>query len=384
MSLWSNFLGFFTDDGTLSLEVVPEEIEAELYFKQLAVQSCVNILANTISKSEFKTFEKGVEVRKSNYYLFNVEPNQNKNASKFWRDVINKLVYENECLVVQINGSLYIAESFTQTKNALKDNVYANVMIQGNYTLSDMFYEKDVLFFELHNKKINAVIDGIYKSYGELIAVSQSHYKKNNAKRGKLTVPTNYPQTDKAKEKLEDLVNKQIKRFYEAEGGAVLPLTNGLGYEELASNIGAKGSIEGRDIRAFIDDIFDFVAVAFSVPVTLIKGDIADTEKAVDNLLTFGVNPLAEILTDEINRKMYGKKSYLERTYMKVDTSNVRAVDIKDIANALDVLTRIGAYCVDDSLQALGLEPLNTDWSKQRFMTKNYMPIEKMIAGGGE
>jgi len=52
-------------------------------------------------------------------------------------------------------------------------------------------------------------------------------------------------------------------------------------------------------------------------------------------------NPLAELLTDEINRKMYGKRAYLERTYMMLDTSHIRAVDIKDIANALDVLIQV-------------------------------------------
>src|SRR5690606_11584374 len=107
------------------------------------------------------------------------------------------------------------------------------------------------------------------------------------------------------------------------------------------SNIGVKGGADGRDVRAFVDDIFDFVAIAFQIPPQLIKGNIADTEKAVNNFLTFCVNPVAELLTDEINRKMYGKRLFLERTYMKLDTSRIKAVDIKDVANALDVLLRI-------------------------------------------
>ena len=58
-----------------------------------------------------------------------------------------------------------------------------------------------------------------------------------------------------------------------------MPLSNGMKYEELQSNISSKGSIEGRDIREFINDIFDFVAIAFQVPPQLIKGNIADTAK---------------------------------------------------------------------------------------------------------
>ena len=162
----------------------------------------------------------------------------------------------------------------------------------------------------------------------------------------------------------------------------VLPLTEGLSYEEPEKPASGKSGIEGREIRAFIDDVFDFVAIAFQVPPQLLKGDVADTEKAMDNFLTFCVNPIAEVLTDEINRKYYGKDAYLERTYVKLDTTRIKAVNIKDIANALDILTRIGAYSVDDSLRALGMEPLDTDWSKARWMTKNYERIEKLWEGG--
>jgi len=122
--------------------------------------------------------------------------------------------------------------------------------------------------------------------------------------------------------------------------------------------------------------------MALRIPPQLLKGDVADTSNAVNNYLAFCINPLAKFITDEINRKMYGKKDYEERTYVRCDTTNVKVVDLKDIANALDVLTRIGAYSIDDRLQALGMEPLNTDWSVMRFMTKNYEPIEDMLKGG--
>lgn len=382
MALWDWFLGLFNKDtGTLPLDVVVGDIAAEVFYKELAVQSCVNLIANAVSRSEFLTYEKGKEIRGENYYLFNVEPNQNKSASKFWRDVIHRLVYDNECLVIQQDGMFYVADSFTVSRYAFKENIYRDIVID-DYQLNNSYLESQVFHFELHDKKIRDVIEGLYQSYAKLITASQKHYIRNNAKRGTLEIPTNYPQTDKAQKDLQDLLNSRIKRFYEAEGGAVLPLSNGMKYEELQSNISSKGSIEGRDIREFINDIFDFVAIAFQVPPQLIKGNIADTSKAVNNFLTFCVNPLAELLTDEINRKLYGKEAYLERTYVKLDTSRIRAVDITDVAGALDILLRIGAYSVDDCLKLLGLEPLETEWSQARWMTKNYERIEQRFKGG--
>jgi len=384
LSLWKTFLSWFDKDtDTLMLDAVIGDLTTEIYFKELAVQSCINLIANTVARSEFRTFEQGKEVRKDNYYLFNVEPNPNKNASKFWRDVVSRLVYDNECLVIQQNDKFYVADSFTVDRYAFRDYRYSGITID-DFALESVYFSPQVFHFELHNKRVKTVIDGLYESYSKLIAASQEHYKRNNARRGVLEISTNYPKTEDAEKALEDLLKNKFKRFFEAEGGAVLPLANGMKYTELTNQPGtSKGSIEGRDIRAFVDDIFDFVAMAFQVPPQLLRGNVADTEKAVNNFLTFCVNPLAELLTDEINRKMYGKRAYLERTYMKLDTSHIRAVDIKDVANALDVLVRIGAYCVDDCLRHLGMEPLDTDWSQARWMTKNYQPIETALEGGG-
>lgn len=383
MAMWDWFLSLFNKDTkTLTLDAFIGELTGEIFFKELAVQACINLIANTLSRSEFLTYEKGKEVKKDNYYLFNVEPNPNKSASKFWRDVVSRLVYDNECLVIQQGVHFYVADSFSVQKFAFKEYLYENIVID-NYTLRNVYNESQVFHFELHNAKIRNVIEGINNSYSKLIEASQKNYKRNNSRRGALKIPTNYPQTEKGQQELENLFKEKFKRFFDAENGAVLPLANGLEYNELSSNIGVKGGADNKEIRSFINDVFDFVAMAFQVPPQLIKGDIADTEKAVKNFLTFCVNPLAELLMDEINRKLYGKKMFLERTYLRIDTTRIKSVDIKDIAGALEILLRIGAYTVDDCLKALGLEPLETEWSQKRFMTKNYETIEDRIAAGG-
>lgn len=384
MTVWDWFLSLFDKNKkTLELSAMIGELTTEIYFKQLAIQSCINLIANVLSKAEFQTFERGQEVRRENYYLFNVEPNPNKSASKFWRDVISKLVYNNECLVVQYNGHFYVADSFDVDKYAFREYIYRGIVVD-DFQLNRSYRESEVFHFELHNEKIRNVIDGLYNSYSKLIAAAQVNYKRNHSRHGVLKVPASYPQTEKAQQELEKLFSEKFKRFFEAESGAVLPLTNGLEYDELASNIGVKGGADNAQIRAFIDDVFDFVAIAFQVPPVLLKGGVADTEKAMDNFLTFCINPLAELLADEINRKYYGKQAFLERTYMRINTSMIRAHDIKDIAGALETLLRIGGYTIDDILKTLGMEPLGTEWSTIRWMTKNYAPVEAVITGGGE
>ncbi|TWH49601.1 phage portal protein [Sporomusa sp. KB1] len=383
MAVWDWFLSLFDrNTNTLKLDTQVGLLTAEVYFKKLAIQSCINLIANTVARGEFLTYLKGEEVRKDNYYLLNVEPNQNKSASKFWRNVISKLVLDNECLVIEQSGKFYVADSFQPKEFAFLENIYTDIVI-GDLKLNRPYKESEVFRFELHNEEIRPVVEGLYISYAKLIAASQDNYKKSRAKRGTLELESTYPQTQKAQEDLTNLLDIRFKRFFEAEGNAVIPLAKGMKYNELNSKTATgSSSTESRDIRALVDDVFDFTAIAFQVPPPLLKGNVADSDKAMSNFLTFCINPMGELITDEINRKYYGKAAYLEKTYTRLDVSRVKAVDIKEIANSLDILERIGAFCVDDSLKVLGMEPLNTEWSRARWMTKNYEPIETRLKGG--
>lgn len=371
-------MNLFGKNKIVQLDGEYGSLEGELFYKKLAIESCINLIANTISSGEFLTYEEGKEVRKDNYYLFNVKPNQNLSSSEFWKKAIYKLFLNNELLIVQIENKFYIAGSFDTKEYALKDNLYSNVQIN-NYTLKDIFTESEVFHLTLNNSNVKNIIDGLYQGYSKLIKAGQISYIKSKTRRGTLNIDSSYPQTTKSQEDLQDLMDNKFKTFFQSEKDVVLPLNKGLTYTELGINNKGKSVGEVRDVRSYIDDIFDFIAIAFNVPPQLIKGNVENTEQAINNFLMFCIKPLAKLISDEINMKFYPKEQYLNRTYTKLDTSRIRVTMLKDIANALDILTRIGAYTIDDSLIALGKEPLNKNYSKQRYMTKNY---EKISEGG--
>ncbi|HHX59782.1 MAG TPA: phage portal protein [Epulopiscium sp.] len=381
MGITDWFRNMFNKNGKLSLNAIIGDVAGSTFYKELALQSSINLIANTIAKSEFVTYEKGKKVQKTNHYILNVEPNKNISSSIFWREVINKLIYESECLVIMQDGMLYVADSFNRKEFAFKENIYTDITVS-NYALKDVLRESEVMYFKWYGEETKTVISGLNDDYSKLIELSSKSYKRNKGRKGTLEIPTSYPQTDEAQADLQELLDKRFKTYFEAEGDALLPLTDGLKYNERQETKSTKDNDSSREIRAFADDIFDFVAMAIRIPPQLLKGDIADTGNAVNDYLAFCINPLMKFITDEINRKMYKQVSYNERTYVRCDTTNVKVVDLKDIANALDVLTRIGAYSIDESLKALGMEPLNTSWSQARFMTKNYQPIEEMMKGG--
>lgn len=379
MGLVNWVTSFFGDKNTLKLNEVHFQLAVEYYFKKLAVEACADLIANTLSRCEFQTFDKGKETRGENYYLLNVSPNKNQNASEFIHSMVNHLIMENECLVIMQNNQLYIADSFNTEEYALRENIYTDVQI-GNFTFDKTFNESSVIHLKLNDRNIMNVIDALYASYGKLIASAMNIYKRSNAKRFTLKGDFLRAQTSETQEAINNMFNSQMKNWLEADNaGSIFQLQEGFTLEDFSgSGKGGSASQNSRDIRALIDDIFDYVAMAFHVPRGLLKGDLADVEKQTDNFLMFCINPIAELIADEFNRKMYDKKEYLSRTYIKVDTSRIKVIDVVNLAAALDKLFAIGANTINDNLRMLGREPIDDEKANERFVTKNYQSLEQI------
>lgn len=370
---------FFGDRDAITLTDSYYELAIDYFFKKLAVETCVDLIANTLVRCEFLTFDKGKEHRGENYYLLNVSPNQNQNASEFLHSLVNHLIMNNECLVIMQNNSLYVADDYNPVKFAMFENRYENVKV-GDFTFNKPFFESEVIHLKLNDSNITSIIDGLYSSYGKLITSAMNIYKRSNAKRVVLKGDFLRPQTDEEQKLINEMFDNQFKAWFEADkAGAVFQLQKGYELDDLSGN-GKNGSAaqNSRDIRALADDIFDFVAMAFHVPRGLLKGDLADIEKQTDNFLMFCINPLAELIADEFNRKMYTKEEFLNRTYLKLDTTRIKILDVVDLATACDKFFAIGVNSINDNLRMLGRERIDEAWADKRFVTKNYESVENI------
>ncbi|EKZ4226567.1 phage portal protein [Listeria monocytogenes] len=378
--------GFFNEEQrTLNLTdtvwcSIPSEKLKELSIKKWAIDSCANKIANTLSCAEVLTYEKGEEVRKKNWYMFNVEANQNQNATEFWKKAIYKLVYDNEALIFMQDEYIYVADSFTKNDKSLYENTYTEVTLK-DLTLKKEFKESEVLHLTLNNESIKSIIDGFYLLYGDLLTAAVNKYKKLNSRKIIVKLKAMFGQNPEAEEKLRLMLSERMKKFL-AEGDSALPIEDGMEIDELA---GDSKIAESRDIKKMIDDVFEMVANSFNIPLGLAKGDTVGLSEQVNSFLMFSINPIAEMFTDEGNRKFYGRDSVLERTYMKLDTTRIKVQDIQEIASSMDVLFHIGVNTIDDNLRMIGREPVMSPETQERFVTKNYAPLgenEEDLKGG--
>ena len=133
-----------------------------------------------------------------------------------------------------------------------------------------------------------------------------------------------------------------------------------------------------RDIRAMIDDVCDFTARAFGVPPALLSGDVQGVSDALDQFLTFCIDPLCDMISEEINRKRYGK-DVLRGSRMQIDTKCVKHVDLLSVSTAIDKLIASGAFSVNDIRNVVGEPEIDEPWANQHFMTKNYSTVQDLL-----
>lgn len=380
-SAWEWFTRQVGADGTITLDACIEKLQAEAYFKRLAMQCCINLIADTISLAEFQTYVDKKNKKGDNYYLFNVEPNVNRSASAFWRYVIRRLVLDNECLIIiRPDGQMYPAESFTKKTYAFVENIYTDIVVD-EFKLNTSLKESEVIHLQLNDERITSIVNGVFETYSELIAYSKKTYKRSNARRGILEIPAKTSERDIDKQTEEKLMNERFKRFFDAENGAVLPLSNGYKYTDLATQ-GYKQGSDSRDIKALIDDMFYFTAIAFKIPPSLFLGTGADTSSAMISYINLCINPLADLIASEVNRKMYRKDAYLAGNFLKIDTTRIKLTDIKDLANAMDILFRAGVHTINDNRELIGKEKSADEIADEVFVTKNYMRAADIQKGG--
>lgn len=351
------------------------DILGEIYIRELAFNLVVNKIANAISKCQMNIYIDKKRDRNEEWYRWNVSPNPNQSAPVFWAKLIYQLYDNNEALIIPINGNLYVADSFIVNKQyAFFDYRFESIQID-DFSLSRAFRQNEVFYFQLNNKKMVTYLNGTMTLYTGLIKAAYSSYMASNGNKGFLKISQFAEQEDDFQEYFNQLVNEDFKKFFESSN-AVMPLYEGYEYESLG-NTGTQTNT--RDIKSLIDDVIQTTANAFNMPTSIAIGNVQDTSKAIDEFLTFCIDPLIRILEAEITRKSFTQSQVINGSYVKFDTTAIKHIDLLDVATAIDKLISSGCFTINDIRKTIGADEIDEPWANQFFMTKNYSTIEDLM-----
>lgn len=355
-------------DSSLSLDV-----------QEFAAQAAVNLIAGLCSKCDFMTYQRGSPKRADEWYLWNMAPNPNQNGTEFKRQLFSRLLKDNKVLVIELAGSLYVAENFVPDSSyVLYPALFRDVTIRttdgSEYAINKQFSAANTIYVQLNEENIRELLLSLEQQYAALAKLAANKYKRSDGRKGVLHKDRTAAGDETKRAQEDQLIRNGFRSYYNDENGMV-QLPRGFDYTELASNSGKSGS-EITNLKAITDEAFARVAQAFRIQPALLMGTMADTSKALDQALTTCIDPLVELVQTEINRKRYEQKQYLSGTCMKIDTSCLKHIDVFDVAQSADKLLADGITCIDEIRSLVNMPQLGTWWSGQHWMTKNYSPLE--------
>ena len=328
-----------------------------------------------MANCDVRVYEKKKPVQNEWWYRLNYEPNINQSAKAFWQKLIHRLYEDNEALVVEINGQIFIADSFIKNLDtALYEHSYTGVMID-NYQFEKTFYEHEVWYFKLHDADIKLLSDQVTSLYGQLIQAFSKSYIGSKGAKGILYVDQVAEQAEDFEQNLNNIINEDFKNFYQAND-AVMPLFDGFKYDPLTANQNA--SSDSSEVRAQVQAIFETYAMAFGIPKHLITGDVEDTTEAVESFLTFTLDPLVKVLESEINRKEFKKKTK-DGYYLRFKTNEIKHIDILTVASNIEKLISSGAMTINEVRKALGMDGIEDDFANRLAMTKNFADVSEVL-----
>jgi HK97 family phage portal protein len=355
-----------------------QDTTTRVHMKRLAIETCASLLGRTISQSEFRIRNGGDFEKSELYYRLNVRPNKNMTASTFWQTVIEKLIYDNECLIIQADDEdLLIADDFLHNQYAVFEDTFTKVKIK-EYEFKRVFKQNEVLHLRYRNEKLTPLIDGLFTDYGDLFGRILSSQKRKNQIRGTVDIDAQTAKNPENLAKLQAFIDKIYKAFAEKDI-ALVPQQPGFKYNENSGG-GNGGGQSVDEINKVTIGFLDQVAMAIGIPVSLLHGDMADIEKQTKNFMMFTVNPLLKKLRDEANTKFFSKKEYLSGK--KLEIIPISYLSLFDLANSIDKLVSSGAFTGNEIRLEAGYEPSDDPKLDKHYITKNYQQMDS--GEGGE
>lgn len=356
-------------------EIIAVDME-KLNLSKLAIEKAIMMIAKAIAKSDILIQTESKEKRKKEYRL-NVQPNDNECGTVFWTEVVKQLLTEQEALIIPLSGKYYRATSWSHTNEVMVKRVYKDVMLScggENLTIFSTFQSDEVVHLRYDNARIRLYLQNVVGQFDKTMDSINAMMQLSSQPRFKLKLGTNALSfrekqadgTDKVMTK--DQYVLKIKKLLTSDALEVLTEQENASVEQLQINT----TVKAEELAKMALQINNEVANAFDIPEAVFNGNITEKSDATNEFITYAVSPVAEVINDTLTAYVVGEDDYCSKNEkVMVWLARFKHVDVVDSAVNLDKLRGIGFH-LDEIRGMVGYPLLNTEFSTERALTKNY------------
>ncbi len=356
-------------------EIIAVDME-KLNLSKLAIEKAIMMIAKAIAKSDILIQTESKEKNKKEYRL-NVQPNDHECGTVFWTEVVKQLLTEQEALIIPLNGKYYRATSWSNTNEVMLKRVYKDVMLScggENLTIFSTFQSDEVIHLRYDNARIRLYLQNVVGQFDKTMDSINAMMQLSSQPRFKLKLGTNALSfrekqadgTDKVMTK--DQYVLKIKKLLTSDALEVLTEQENASVEQLQINT----AVKAEELAKMALQINNEVANAFDIPEAVFNGNITEKSDATNEFITYAVSPVAEVINDTLTAYVVGEDDYCSKNEkVMVWLARFKHVDVVDSAVNLDKLRGIGFH-LDEIREMVGYPLLNTEFSTERALTKNY------------
>ena len=356
-------------------EIIAVDME-KLNLSKLAIEKAIMMIAKAIAKSDILIQTESKEKHKKEYRL-NVQPNDHECGTVFWTEVVKQLLTEQEALIIPLNGKYYRATSWSNTNEVMLKRVYKDVMLScggENLTIFSTFQSDEVIHLRYDNARIRLYLQNVVGQFDKTMDSINAMMQLSSQPRFKLKLGTNALSfrekqadgTDKVMTK--DQYVLKIKKLLTSDALEVLTEQENASVEQLQINT----AVKAEELAKMALQINNEVANAFDIPEAVFNGNITEKSDATNEFITYAVSPIAEVINDTLTAYVVGEDDYCGKNEkVMVWLARFKHVDVVDSAVNLDKLRGIGFH-LDEIRGMVGYPLLNTEFSTERALTKNY------------
>lgn len=382
-------------DSAVQANIITDEpkfISNNLWQYVLALNAVSNLLYAVLASADWNTYEqKRKKVQGDIYYSLNFTPNKRQTASEFWRLVAQKLIFNQEVLIIELaDKQLFVADAFdykTGEELILKQNTFVNVQIGNTVLTSRSFKEgESAILFRLptndytkmaignmqadYKNLKDVVLKGAYKAMGTKYNLDMSAVKSGNLKDANFITNT-VSQYTRAME--------QPNSVFVTFSGEKL---NDMTAQQRGSEVEQVLKVVENNV-SLNKEILSNVARSYGIPLTFLTMEITtDDEDAKQVFMTMFVKPILSMFSERFTTFYLEKENILQGAKIEADLQTINFVDVLSKASSMDKLVSSGMYTINELREKVGDDAV--DGGDTRFMTKNYATLESYTKGGTE
>ena len=385
-----DFLGHvLLDDGNDGPERIPvsEYVEramatrARCAWMSVAYHAVVGYIIAGMQRSTIRIRGSGRHPRDHEEWLWNVRPNPNQNYSEFMTRLIDQMFFgphRGTVLVVPVRDALWIADGWSERRDPGRATIYEHVSIDGSTDVARRAYRSDDLFvFRLaETSKWRLLFAQMEAAYDEMAKSSVAAFGDKNDRRYLLKVDQQQAGTAAQQQKVNDYLRESVDPFIQGTDVA-LPLYRGFDLSRMESDY--SGGETTLDVVQIRQECFKVVATCLGIPYSFLEGNVNNFDMVFDSVLTFLIDPIAKVIEDEIAAKSFTPVQWRHDSYVRVDTTHIRHVDLFAVADKVEKLVG-SSVCTPNELRAYtGQEPVDAPGMDEYHMTLNH---ERLSEGG--